>query len=118
MGTTPFSRMCCNEEKFVDDSEDTADFLFDFTQYQGSTISTAVSTGIADGRRSTPDRINRCITQPTLISATPGDLSFVLPYRHLKSIVEMLEALDRITPGISSRPFPPRLDSFQPNTRL
>ena len=56
-----------------------------------------------DGRRSTTDRINRCITQPTLISATPGDLSFVLPYRHLKSIIEMLEALDRITPGIFSR---------------
>ncbi|OGP89991.1 MAG: FAD-dependent oxidoreductase [Deltaproteobacteria bacterium RBG_16_47_11] len=58
---------------------------------------------LLNGRRSTPERINRCITQPTLISATPGDLSFVLPYRHLKSIIEMLEALDRITPGIFSR---------------
>ncbi len=58
---------------------------------------------LLDGRRSTPDRINRCITQPTLISATPGDLSFVLPYRHMKSIIEMLEALDRITSGIFSR---------------
>jgi uncharacterized FAD-dependent dehydrogenase len=58
---------------------------------------------LLDGRRSTPDRINRCITQPTLTSATPGDLSFVLPYRHLKSIIEMLEALDRITSGIFSR---------------
>jgi len=58
---------------------------------------------LLDGRRSTPDRINRCITQPTLISAAPGDLSFVFPYRHLKSIIEMLEALDRITPGIFSR---------------
>jgi uncharacterized FAD-dependent dehydrogenase len=58
---------------------------------------------LLDGRRSTPDRIHRCITQPTLTSATPGDLSFVLPYRHLKSIIEMLEALDRITPGIYSR---------------
>jgi len=58
---------------------------------------------LLDGRRSTPDRINRCITQPTLSSATPGDLSFVLPYRHLKSIIEMLEAMDQITPGIFSR---------------
>ena len=58
---------------------------------------------LLDGRRSTPDRIRRCITQPTLLSATPGDLSFVLPYRHLKSIIEMLEALDRITSGIFSR---------------
>ena len=58
---------------------------------------------LLDGRRSTPDRINRCMTQPTLTSATPGDLSFVLPYRHLKSIIEILETLDRITPGIFSR---------------
>jgi uncharacterized FAD-dependent dehydrogenase len=56
-----------------------------------------------DGRRSTPARINRCITQPTLTSATPGDLSFVLPYRHLKNITEMLETLDQIVPGIFSR---------------
>jgi len=58
---------------------------------------------LLDGRRSTPDRINRCITHPTLTSATPGDLSFVLPYRHLKSIIEMLEVLDRISLGIYSR---------------
>lgn len=58
---------------------------------------------LLDGRRSTPNRIDRCITQPTLPSATPGDLSFVLPYRHLKGIIEMLEALDRVTPGIFSR---------------
>lgn len=58
---------------------------------------------LLDGRRSTRERIDRCITQPTLSSATPGDLSFVLPYRHLKNIIEMLEAMDRITPGIFSR---------------
>jgi len=58
---------------------------------------------LLDGRRSTPERIHRCITQPTLTSATPGDLSFVLPYRHLKDIIEMLEAMDRITPGLFSR---------------
>ena len=58
---------------------------------------------LLDGRRSTLDRINRCITQPTLISATPGDLTFVLPYRHMKNIIEMLEAMDRITSGIFSR---------------
>ena len=55
------------------------------------------------GRRSTPERIERGIVQPTLKSATPGDLSFVLPYRHLKGIVEMLEAMDRLCPGAASR---------------
>jgi hypothetical protein len=38
-----------------------------------------------------------------LASATPGDLSFVLPHRHLSSIMEALEALDRFAPGIGSR---------------
>ena len=54
------------------------------------------------GRRSTPDRISHSITTPTLSSATPGDLSFVLPYRILSDILEMLKALDRIAPGIYS----------------
>ena len=35
--------------------------------------------------------------------ATPGDLSLVLPYRHLTAIVEMLEALDKVAPGVGSR---------------
>lgn len=55
------------------------------------------------GRRSTPDRISKGMVEPTLKDATPGDLSFVLPYRHLSDILEMLEALDNIAPGINSR---------------
>ncbi len=54
------------------------------------------------GRRSTPERISRSIVEPTLRSATPGDLSYVLPYRYLTDIVEMLDALDRVAPGIAS----------------
>jgi hypothetical protein len=55
------------------------------------------------GRRSTRARISQCLTRPTLAEATPGDLSFVLPYRHLVSIIEMLQALDRLAPGVYSR---------------
>ncbi|MEJ2673337.1 MAG: FAD-dependent oxidoreductase [Deltaproteobacteria bacterium] len=55
------------------------------------------------GRRTTPARLKRCLTRPTLTSATPGDLSFVLPYRYLRDILEMLEALDALAPGINSR---------------
>ena len=40
--------------------------------------------------------------RPTLEDATPGDLSFVLPYRHLHNITEMLEALDNVAPGVNS----------------
>ena len=52
------------------------------------------------GRRSTPKRISRGLVTPTLPDAEPGDLSFVLPYRHLRDITEMLAALDSIIPGI------------------
>lgn len=55
------------------------------------------------GRRSTPKRIARGIVRPTLPEATPGDLSLVLPYRHLTSIIEMLQALDQLAPGLYSR---------------
>ncbi len=55
------------------------------------------------GRRSTRDRIAKGIVRPTLTDATPGDLSFALPYRYLSDILEMLEALDRIAPGVNSR---------------
>ncbi|HCR44593.1 MAG TPA: FAD-dependent oxidoreductase, partial [Ruminococcaceae bacterium] len=36
-------------------------------------------------------------------SAVPGDLSFVLPHRHLTSIVESLKAFDRLAPGLYSK---------------
>ena len=58
---------------------------------------------LLEGRRSTPDRIRSSIIQPTLACATPGDLSLVIPYRQMKSIIEMLFALDKIAPGTASR---------------
>jgi uncharacterized FAD-dependent dehydrogenase len=58
---------------------------------------------LLEGRRSTPERIERGVIQPTLKKATPGDLSFVLPYRHLKGIIEMLQAMDKLCPGVASR---------------
>jgi uncharacterized protein len=58
---------------------------------------------LLDGRRSTAERISRGLVRPTLRDATPGDLSLVLPYRHMVAILEMLEALDKIAPGINSR---------------
>jgi len=54
------------------------------------------------GRRSTWERIERGLVQPTLRDVTPGDLSFAMPYRYLSDILEMLEALDRIAPGVNS----------------
>lgn len=54
------------------------------------------------GRRTTEDRLYRNNIIPTLKDAVPGDLSLVLPYRILKSIDDMLIALDNVTPGIAS----------------
>lgn len=54
------------------------------------------------GRRSTQERVGRGIVVPTLKTAIPGDLSFVLPYRFLVNILEMLTALDRFAPGVCS----------------
>ena len=58
---------------------------------------------LSAGRRSTRERIARCLTRPTLKQATPGDLSYIFPYRHLKSIMEMMQALEKIAPGANSR---------------
>jgi len=58
---------------------------------------------LLEGRRTTPSRLGRSIVEPTLKGATPGDLSCVLPYRFLKGIVEMLEAMDKLAPGVASR---------------
>lgn len=58
---------------------------------------------LTEGRRTTPDRLAKSIMEPTLKDATPGDLSLVFPYRHLVGIIEMLQALDVVAPGIYSK---------------
>jgi uncharacterized FAD-dependent dehydrogenase len=55
------------------------------------------------GRRTTEERLARGLVQPTLREVTPGDLSFVLPYRHLQDVMDMLEAMDRLLPGVAGR---------------
>ena len=53
------------------------------------------------GRRSNKARIEESTVRPTL-SATPGDLSLVLPKRILDGIIEMIYALDKIAPGVAN----------------
>lgn len=57
---------------------------------------------ILRGRRSTESRIKEGFLEPTLKEAVPGDLGLVLPYNTMKSLIEMVEALDKVTPGIAS----------------
>lgn len=55
---------------------------------------------LRNGRRSTPDRIGRGMIPPTG-PAVPGDLSLVLPHRQMTDIIEFLDALNVIMPGVN-----------------
>ena len=53
------------------------------------------------GRRTNAHRLGKSFTKPTL-AATPGDLSLVLPKRHLDNIMDMIQALNTIAPGMTN----------------
>ena len=57
---------------------------------------------ICKGRRTTAKRLAEGFVNPSLKEAVPGDLGLVLPYNTMKSIIEMIEALDHVTPGIAN----------------
>jgi uncharacterized FAD-dependent dehydrogenase len=54
------------------------------------------------GRRSTKTRIRKSFINPTLENATPGDISMALPFRIVENIIEGLEKLDNVIPGVNS----------------
>ena len=54
------------------------------------------------GRRSTKKRIDEGFVKPTLKEAVPGDLGLILPYVTMQSLIEMMNALDHVTPGIAN----------------
>lgn len=58
---------------------------------------------LLNGRRTDAARLKKSTTIPTMKGAVPGDLSFVLPQRHLTSIVEALKAFDKVAPGLFSK---------------
>ncbi|EGO65045.1 NAD(P)/FAD-dependent oxidoreductase [Acetonema longum] len=53
------------------------------------------------GRRTNAHRLAQSFVVPTL-EAVPGDLSLVLPKRHLDNIIEMIYALDKLAPGMAN----------------
>lgn len=59
-------------------------------------------TDLTRGQRSTWNRINKSTIKPSLVDVTPGDIAMALPYRIVKNIIEGLEQLDKIMPGINS----------------
>lgn len=54
------------------------------------------------GRRSDWKRIQKGFIEPTLKDCVAGDLSLVLPHRIITNIMEGLEKLDKIIPGVNN----------------
>lgn len=53
------------------------------------------------GRRSTPERIMHSHIEPSLKEAVPGDIGMSMPYRITKNIIEGIEMLDKVLPGLN-----------------
>jgi hypothetical protein len=53
-------------------------------------------------RRSTWERIGKSYVTPTLKDVTPGDISMAYPYRIVTNILEALDKLEKVIPGIGS----------------
>ena len=54
------------------------------------------------GRRSTKERLAKNLVVNTLKDVTPGDISMALPHRIVMDIIEGLETLNEIIPGVTS----------------
>ena len=57
---------------------------------------------LKQGRRSTWNRINKGFITPTLKDCVAGDLALVLPYRIVTNIIEGLDKLNEIVPGVNN----------------
>lgn len=54
------------------------------------------------GRRSEWHRLNKGFIEPTLKDCVAGDLALVMPHRIITNILEGLETLDKIIPGVAN----------------
>jgi uncharacterized FAD-dependent dehydrogenase len=54
------------------------------------------------GRRSTWHRVNKGYIEPTLTNVVCGDIAMALPERILTNIIEGLDKLNRVVPGVSN----------------
>ena len=57
---------------------------------------------LKSGRRSEWHRINKGFIEPTLKDCVAGDLALVLPHRIITNILEGLDILNKIIPGVSN----------------
>ena len=57
---------------------------------------------LRNGRRSEWHRLNKGFIEPTLKDCVAGDLALVMPHRIITNILEGLEVLDKIIPGVNN----------------
>ena len=57
---------------------------------------------LRNGRRSEWHRLNKGFIEPTLKDCVAGDLALVMPHRIITNIIEGLETLDKIIPGVNN----------------
>lgn len=113
----------CNGHSYSDDSKKTANTNFallvstQFTQpfndpygygravaqqcnVLGNGVIVQRLRDLKENRRTTEKRLHEMNIQPTLKTATPGNLGYAFPYTQLSAIMEMLELLDKLMPGV------------------
>ncbi len=101
---TNFALLVSHEfsEPFKDSNEYARDISALANKLSGGTVIVQKYGDLINGRRSTAKRIEEGFVHPTLLEAVPGDLGVVLPYKTMRSIIEMIQALDNVTPGIAN----------------
>ena len=57
---------------------------------------------LKNGRRSEWHRINKGFIEPTLKDCVAGDLALVMPHRIITNVLEGLDKLDKIIPGVAN----------------
>ena len=67
----------------------------------GDTVLVQSYGDIKKHRRSTPERLAEAGAAPTCTDAAPGDLTLVIPKRIMDAIIEMIEAMDKVAPGLA-----------------
>jgi hypothetical protein len=80
-----YGKSICRLSNMLSDNKPTVQRLIDLKAY----------------KRSTKDRIKKLIYKPTLTEAEPGDLRYIFPSNVIDSILDFLEKLDKVIPGIN-----------------
>lgn len=87
----------------IEDSNSYAKYIGNLANFLGSGKPILQRLGdLKAGRRTTWSKLEKNLVQPTLKDVVPGDISLLLPHRIVTDIVEGLDALNEVMPGINS----------------